>query len=569
MDPFQRFLGLTESDSPFTMYRLIGVTEGESDQNTLRLALQKVGAQLKQADRTADPEGWKTVVEAVKKAQSILLSPEGNEKYFADIQARRNASRSAEGVATTASAESMSDLTPLLPVGDPNASLDIALLEATPAVATAPWFAPSEVRMQSLAKEIHGIAVPQAITGHGAAISPAALNVSSLSGSKPVMKKNNARAKSSPLSRAMPLIVLFAAAFGVLGFGVFMLYSSKKNSTLAQADRQGAVQPQNPAPAPAPIDPVMGNLGKPNNGNANKPPRRGGLPSVNEEGAPVEPIMEPPPVERPANNETPADNASNEMAEAPMNPEKPEEMPADKPAEMPEKPADPAMEPEKPIEPEKPTGNLGDLVNNEPKPAEPPTDAPPAEVKPSAAQLKQFGDSMMLARKSLSTRDIAKFETNLAKAEPNAVTQKQKKQFERLKVFGEAIKRYEEAFMASIAARSAGENIQVKNTTVGWVEGSGNKFKVRVAGDSKSYTTLTAPLGLANALIDLAISPDDPATQLSKASVAMLSAKVAGKEEVNQWLEAATAAGLIDEEFRSVIDEDYKGKDEDDEDNGG
>jgi len=144
------------------------------------------------------------------------------------------------------------------------------------------------------------------------------------------------------------------------------------------------------------------------------------------------------------------------------------------------------------------------------------------------------------------------------------LTAKQKKQYERLKVFGEAIKRYEEAFLASIAARSAGENIQVKNTTVGWVEGSGNKFKVRVAGDSKSYTTLTAPLGLSNALIDLAISPDDPATQLSKASVALLSAKVAGKDEVNQWLEAAMTVGLIDEEFRSVIDEDYRGKEEDD-----
>ena len=568
MDPFQRYLGLTESDSPFTMYRLIGVTEGEADQKTLRAALQKIGAQLKEADRAVDPEGWKTVVETVKKAQSILLSPEANAKYFADIQVRHNSPRSAEEFTTSGSAESVSDLIPLLPVGDPNASLDIALLEATPAVATAPWFAPSEVRMQSLSKEINGLAVPQSISGYGTALSPAALSASSLSGAKPVMKKNNTQAKSSPLSRAMPLIVLFAAAFGVLGFGAYMLYSSKNNSTLAQADPQAPLQPQMQAPIPGPIDPVMGNLGKPNNGNANKPPRRGGLPSVNDKGAPVEPMKEPPPVERPANNEMPADNASNQMTEGPMSPEKPEEMPEEmpeeKPEEMPEKPADPPMEPEKPAEPEKPTGNLGDLVNNEPKPVEPPADVPPAEVKPTAAQLKQFGDSMILARKSLSTRDIAKFETNLAKAEPNALTAKQKKQYERLKVFGEAIKRYEEAFLASIAARSAGENIQVKNTTVGWVEGSGNKFKVRVAGDSKSYTTLTAPLGLSNALIDLAISPDDPATQLSKATVALLSAKVAGKDEVNQWLEAAMTAGLIDEEFRSVIDEDYRGKEEDD-----
>jgi hypothetical protein len=92
---------------------------------------------------------------------------------------------------------------------------------------------------------------------------------------------------------------------------------------------------------------------------------------------------------------------------------------------------------------------------------------------------------------------------------------------------------------------------------VGWVEGSGNKFKVRVGGETQSYTTITAPLGLSNALVDLTISPDDSTTKLSKACVALLSAKVAAREEVNQWLEEAVTAGLIESDFRSVVDEKY------------
>ena len=544
MDPFQRFVGLVPGNRSLTLYQLIGVADGETDLNKLKVAFQKVALELKQADRSVDPEGWKTVVERVKKAQAVLLSPEANAKYYADLKARAVAAPPREPkVESAPQPNPMSDLTPFLPTGDPGAALDIALLETSTAVATAPWFAPSEVRMQSLANEISGLSTPQptfggsSSYGNSPAFGNSAVGAPGMNVTKPLLKKPT-RAKSSPLSRAMPLIMLFACAFGVLGFGGYMLYSSNQKTQLAQANANDPAIPAAPQ-APAKADPIMGNLA-PINPNANRPPRRSGLPGVNEEGTPVEPMNELPPVQKP-------EEWKEEPANEPMKPAE-EDMAAQPNAPMPE-----------PMEPEKPTGNLGDLVNNSDKPDAPKPEEPMAEpeVKPTAAQIKQFSDAMNLARKQLAPRAIDKFEAAIAKAEPNAISEKQKKQLERLKTMGEAVKRYEDALLKSIASRGAGDNIQVKNTVVGWVEGSGNKFKVRVGGETQSYTTITAPLGLSNALVDLSISPDDSTTKLSKACVALLSAKVAAREEVNQWLEEAVTAGLIESDFRSVVDEKY------------
>lgn len=540
MDPFQRYLGLTSSSRSITLYQLIGVADGEADPNVLKTAFQKIAVQLKQADRTVDPEGWKTVVERVKKAQAVLLSPEANAKYFADLKSRSSTSPPIEkpqvSAPTAPPIDLLSDLTPLLPSGDPNAALDIALLEAPTTVATAPWFAPSEVRMQSLSNELSGTLA-----------TPSSYGTPTLAVTKPLGKKPATRAKSSSLSRAMPLLALFACAFGVLGFGGYMLYTSNQKTQLAQAEPNNPANPQQPQ-SPAKVDPIMGNLA-PNNGNANRPPRRSGLPGVNEEGTPVEPMQELPPVAKPND---PTDN--NMQENAPQNEMKPDD---DKMAEKPEEPVT------EPMEPEKPTGNLGDLVNNPtpdtPKPEEntPAEPMPEPEAKPTAAQLKQFADAMTLARKQLPMRALDKFEAAFAKAEPNAISSKQKKQLERLKKLAEAVKLYEDALLKSIAARSAGDNIQVKSTVVGWVEGNGNKFKVRAGGTTQSLTTTTAGLGLTNALVDLVLSPDDPNTKLSKAAVALLSPKVAARDEVKQWLEAAVTAGLIDDDFGSVIDEKY------------
>jgi len=557
MDPFQRYLGITASSGSTSLYRLIGVAEGEMDQAIIKGALQNTGVRLKQADRSADPEGWKLVVEEVKRAQQILLSPEANSKYFTEQQNKTKRKTGTPPVSappaitpqpmrSSPSVDPLADIRGLLPVGDPCAALDISLLETAPAaVNNAPWFAAAEVRIQTLAQELAGsFSNPRQISAAGNSVGLA---------SAPSIKKNKARVKSSALSRAMPLVVLFGGALGLLGFGGYMLYSNQSNATLAQG-------PQPAAPDNArPVDPVMGNPPAANN-KAQKPPRRSGLPGLNEEGAPVEQVPELPPVPKTEPNANP--NGSNMAQPNGNSPEMPATNPAPTPPANPA-PAEPmtpenpdSPESEKPMENEKPTGDLSELMNEE-KPEPAPEKPAETEVKPTAAELKQYADAMNLARKSLSSRDIEKFETSLAKAEPLAITANQKKQFARLKTLGDATKRYEEALRNSIAARGAGENIQVKNTVVGWVEGSGDKFKVRVGGSSNAYTTQTAPLGLTNALVDLVMSPDEPLTQLCKASVALQSKKVANRDEVSTWLDAAVAAGLIDGDFRLVVDEPY------------
>lgn len=562
MDPFQRYLGLVPTGQPLSHYELVGVSIGESDPNVLKTAFQRVALRLKQADRNADPDGWKSVVERVKKAQSILLSPEANAKYFAELNSANrgtgpiknvplnngpNEMKSSPVVATASkTADFLSDLTPMLPSGDPNAALNIALLDHSTAVATPPWFAPSEVRLQSLVRELGDVASsPPPLPFASAGAPGVQLGMP--------QRKSTTRVKSSSLSRAMPLLLLFGGAFGVLGFGGYMLYSSQKKTELAQNQAQNPAVPQ-PTQKPNAVDPIMGNL-RPTDANGNRTPRRSGLPGVNQEGAPVEPIQELPPVEKPTPPTSEEEMQPADPTPTPSEPNKPE---PDKPE--PDKPE------EMPMDESKPNGNLGDLVNPpNPDPSKPgenmPSEEKPSEEKPEAeptpAQLKQFADSMTTARKQLAPRAFDRFEAAIAKAEPNAISEAQKKQLERLKTMGEAIKRYEEALLSVIGSRSAGENIQVKNTVVGWVEGEGNKFKVRVGGQTQSFTTTTAPLGLSNALVDLSLSLDDPKTKLSKACVALLSTKVASREEVNAWIEEAVTAGLIDKDFRSVVDEKY------------
>ena len=572
MDPFQRYLGLVPTGQTLNHYELVGVSIGESDPNILKTALQRVALRLKHADRNADPDGWKSVVEQVKKAQSILLSPEANTKYFAELNSAnhstgslstgslkvgrsevgRSENKSSPVVATASkSADYLSDLTPMLPPGDPNAPLNIALLDSSTAVATPPWFAASEVRMQSLAREL----------GDYSASPPPLPSISvGVRGIHPGLpqRKSTTRVKSSSLSRAMPLLLLFGGAFGVLGFGGYMLYSSQKKIELAQAETQNPAAPPT-TQKPNAVDPIMGNL-RPTDANRNPTPRRSGLPGVNEEGAPVEPIQELPPVEKPTPPQSEEEMRPADPAPTPTEPNKPDPSMPD--PSMP----DPTKPEGMPMDDAKPTGNLGDLVNPpNPDPAKPgenmPSEDKPSEDKPEAeptpAQLKQFADSMTTARKQLAPRAFERFEAAIAKAETNAISAAQKKQLERLKTMGEAIKRYEEALLSVISSKSAGENIQVKNTVVGWVEGEGNKFKVRVGGQTQSYTTTTAPLGLTNALVDLSLSLDDPKTKLSKACVALLSTKVASREEVAAWIEEAVTAGLIDNDFRSVVDEKY------------
>jgi hypothetical protein len=553
MDPFQRYLGLQPVASSNNLYRVIGVDEGEKDPERLKLAIQKTGLKLKQADRAADPEGWKIVVEELKRAQQILLNEELNSKYLKELRSKSNhqpTSSNLEAPSILENGASLGDLTPWLPTGDPNSGLDVSQLMATQVgVMTAPWFAPAESRMQSLRNELSN-AVSTSVSH---AELPSSFQSSRAPARKPFVRKKSA------LERAMPMLLLFGGALALLGIGGGMLYMSQmKKEQLAQLEKENQ---QNPDGAQAnkgngASDPVMGNLVPSRNGDKRKKvnPKESGLPGVNEDGTKLEnPVL--PEIPTPPKNE---------MAQPEMKPEPAPVAPENPPAN----PTPPTPDPTTPTTPEnpqpetpKPDGNMSDMVKDADKKPEMKEPTEPAPKEPTVQEWKDYSEAMNLARKSLQTRAFPKFETSLEKASPLAITANQKKQWQRLQIFGQAVKQYQEALLSSIAARTAGENITVKNTTVAWIEGSGDKFKVRVAGSSKTYALQTAPLGLTNALVDLVLAPDQPTTQLAKASVAMLSAKTADETAVTTWIDAAVAAGLIDGDFRLVTSESYEPSD--------
>ena len=548
MDPFQRYLGLQPDASSNNLYRVIGVDEGEKDPEKIKAAIQKTGLKLKQADRAADPEGWKIVVEELKRAQQILLNEGLNSKYLKELRSKSSNQTTASNLEDGAL---LGDLVSWLPSGDPNSGLDVNQLMSTQVgVMTAPWFAPAEARMQSLRNELSTVAT--ASVGH------AELS-SSFQSSRAPARKAFVRKKSA-LERAIPMLLLFGGALALLGVGGGMLYMSQmKKEQLAQLEKE---KQQNPDDAQADkangdSDPVMGNLARPKNGDKRKKvnPKESGLPGVNEDGTKLEnPVL--PEIPTPPKNE---------IAQPEMKPEPAPVTPENPPANPTPEPTTPTPDPATPTTPENPQpeapmpdGNMSDMIKDGDKKPEMNEPSEQTEKEPTAQEWKDYSEAMNLARKSLQTRAFPKFETSIEKASPLAITANQKKQWQRLQIFGQAVKQYQEALLSSIAARTAGENITVKNTTVAWIEGSGDKFKVRVAGSSKNYAIQSAPLGLTNALVDLVLAPDQPSTQLAKASVAMLSAKTADETAVTTWIDAAVAAGLIDGDFRLVTSESYE-----------
>lgn len=251
-----------------------------------------------------------------------------------------------------------------------------------------------------------------------------------------------------------------------------------------------------------------------------------------------EPRVEPKPSTVPTKPIMPAVKPADPMPPTPMPqprqpmidpPEMTEPKPV-RPALQPPEPKPPAPMPEE-MKPEpKPMETVPAPKPPEPKPPEPPPLAP--ELKLTPAELMALSGHLKSAKEALRERNFAETETNVAAAEKLAKSADQIAKTERLKLVAGYVKQFDRSLKTLMADENfdAGAELTIgKSTRVVVVERNPSMIVLRVAGMNKTYALDALPDGLAMALIDKRLDPNDPVTKIIKASY-LAAAKISTEE---------------------------------------
>ena len=148
------------------------------------------------------------------------------------------------------------------------------------------------------------------------------------------------------------------------------------------------------------------------------------------------------------------------------------------------------------------------------------------------------------AKEALRERNFAETETNIAAALKLAKSPEQLAQTNRLKLVADYVKQFDRSLKTLMADENfdAGAELVIgKGTRVVVVERNPSMIVIRIAGMNKSYALASLPDGLAMALIDKRLDPNDPVTKIIKASY-LAAAKVSTEDNQEKakslWEEA-------------------------------
>jgi hypothetical protein len=218
----------------------------------------------------------------------------------------------------------------------------------------------------------------------------------------------------------------------------------------------------------------------------------------------------------------------------------PEPMPQPEPASEPEpKPApDPEPEPVKPV----------------------PMPEPAPEPMPTAAELAQLAKLLKEAKTALGDFNFAEATPALEQAMQVARLPEHQALVKRLQTVGDMAKRFRQAIEAAIGKLDAGDVIKVgASTEAAIVETGPDKLIIRVAGQNRTYTFNELPIGLAAAMGERAMNPDDPKTKLFKGAYVFVDKRTQAPqlEKVKEWWEEAQTSGVDASELLQVLEDDY------------
>ncbi|MDP6468731.1 MAG: hypothetical protein QF918_13370 [Pirellulaceae bacterium] len=188
-----------------------------------------------------------------------------------------------------------------------------------------------------------------------------------------------------------------------------------------------------------------------------------------------------------------------------------------------------------------------------------PTTTDPAN-KPTRQEVMQLATALSEARKAIMARDLGGAETQLTAAEPFAKRADHKQKLWRLQRLAEHIRAFDEAMKEAIAALNPGDVIKVGSSTEITVERiNPASLAVQVVGLKKTYPLDNPPLGLAVALVQTKLSPDDPVTKAVLAAFVVASRDSDDRTlaKARAWYEESAAGNPDYANLGDVIDDDY------------
>lgn len=248
------------------------------------------------------------------------------------------------------------------------------------------------------------------------------------------------------------------------------------------------------------------------------------------EGEPVASVVKPKPTEegnKPEMEKEPSEE---------MTPEKPgEEMPAE---------GTPETKPEKPEEPATP----------------PKTEEKPVKL-PERSTVEDLERHLVKAKQALSEHNQDVFNRAIEQAEGKAVLPEHQAMVSRLKLLAMLSGEYRQAIVKSFEAMDGGENFKVGSSTqVAFVEFTGKKAIVRVAGANREYPLADLPPGLGVAVAHFTLKSDDPSTLLMEGAY-LFAHRKAGDEEIERATELwslADAGGSSAMELMPILKDKYE-----------
>lgn len=227
--------------------------------------------------------------------------------------------------------------------------------------------------------------------------------------------------------------------------------------------------------------------------------------------------------------------------------ETPEEMEMEKPAEaMPEK------EGAKPT-PETPGSST--------EPEKSPAPAPMPVKLPERTTVEELERHLQKAKQSLAEHNQDVFNRAIEQAEAKAVLPEHRAKLNRLKLLATYAGEFRKAIVKSFEAMDGGESFKVGNSTqVSFVDFTGKKAVVRVAGGNREYPLADLPPGLGVAVAHFSLSAQD-ANSLLMEGAYLVAHRKAGTEELARAAEVwslAEAGGAPVAELLPILKDSYE-----------
>lgn len=188
-----------------------------------------------------------------------------------------------------------------------------------------------------------------------------------------------------------------------------------------------------------------------------------------------------------------------------------------------------------------------------------PTPPPTPDPALTDAEKQQWQETMLGVRSKLTQQAYEEVNEAWDTISASAKTQTQQEQLIRLKTAASLAEQCRTAIVEAIAGMSAGEMLQVRNTTVAYVEGSESRLTVRMRGQNQSFDLSEIPIGLAWALADLKLDLEHPSSRAKKAAYTLFHpSNQLSLGQARQMLQSAADEGQVPASLMAVFDDDYQ-----------